>query len=97
MPMTIGADGTSVALAQGADLQQAEYYWRLLDGLKSEACERLEVQLEALAAFQRAGDLCGVRRHRRIVKVLEGEVKTIDQMLVALRVRLGLPTLRHTL
>jgi hypothetical protein len=80
-----------------AEMRQAEYFWRLLDGRKSQVCELLEAQLDALARFQHAGDLAGVRRHQRIVKVLASEVRTVDRMLLALRVRLGWPTLRKTL
>ena len=80
-----------------ADMQQAEYFWRMLDGRKAEICDLLEGQLDALASFQRAGDLGGVRCHRRIMEALESELRTVDRMLLALRVRLGLPTLRRTL
>ena len=95
--MSEGAEVARFPLWREADLAQAEYFWRLLDARKAEVCERLEAQLDALARFQRAGDLGGVRRHRRIVKTLESEVATMDRMLVALRVRLGLPTLRRSL
>jgi len=76
---------------------QAEYFWRLLDRRKAEVCELLEPHLDALARLQRAGDLAGVRRERRIVKAFQAEVRTIDGILRALRVRLGLPTLPRVL
>jgi hypothetical protein len=93
--MTQGAEFAKSSLGD-ADLHQAEYFWRLLDRRKVEVCEALEAELDALARFQRAGDLAGVRCKRRITKALEAELRTVDQLLVALRVRLGLPTLRHT-
>jgi hypothetical protein len=80
-----------------ADLQQAEYFLRLLSSRKAEVCELLEVQLDALERVRDAGCLDGVRRHRRSVNTLEAELRALDRMLVALRVRLGLPTLRHTI
>lgn len=80
-----------------ADTDQAEYFRGLLDRRKCEVCERLEAELDALARVQRSGCLGGIRRHRRMVKALEAELRTVDGMLVALRVRLGLPTLRRTL
>jgi hypothetical protein len=95
--MSEGAEIASFPMLRDADGMQAEYFWRMLDGRKAEVCELLETQLDALARYQRAGDLAGVRRHKRIVKNLESEVRTVDRMLLALRVRLGLPTLRRTL
>ena len=92
--MSEGAEITSFPLLRDADTRQAEYFWRLLDRHKAEVCELLEARLDALAGDERAGDLVGVRRQRRIVKALEAELRTVDRMLVALRVRLGLPTLR---
>jgi hypothetical protein len=94
--MTQGAELAKSSSGRDADLYQAEYFWRLLDGRKVEVCEALEAELDALARFQRAGDLTGVRSKRRIVRVLEAELRTLDQLLVALRIRLGLPTLRRT-
>jgi hypothetical protein len=81
-------------LGRDADADQAEYFWRLLDRRKVEICRALEDALYALASSQRDGDLAGVRRKRRVVKELEAELHTIDQLLTALRVRLGLPTVR---
>ena len=80
-----------------ADAQQAEYFWRLLDSRKAEVCELLEAELDALENVKRTGCLVGVRRHRRAVRALEAELRTVDRMLLALRVRLGLPTLRRTI
>ena len=87
--------GSSMAPPPSADLQQAEYFWRILDSRKAEVCERLEAEFDALARVNRAGCLEGSRRHRRAVKTLEAELRTLDRMLVALRVELGLPTLRR--
>jgi hypothetical protein len=56
----------------------------------------LEAQLDALESALQAGCLDGVRRHRRMVKAYETELRTLDRLLLALRVRLGLPTLRRT-
>jgi hypothetical protein len=94
--MTQGAEFANISSGRDADVCQAEYFWRLLDQRKVEVCEALEAELDALARFQRAGDLAGVRCKRRIVRALEAELRTLDQLLVALRIRLGLPTLRRT-
>ena len=82
---------------RSADVQQADYFWRILDSRKAEVCELLEAELDALARVQRAGCLEGSRRHRRAVKTLKAELRSLDQMLIALRVRLGLPMLRRTM
>ena len=97
LPMSEGAEIAGFPVLRDADLQQAEYFRWLLDRHKCEVCEALEAELDALATFQRDGDLCGVRRHQRFVKALEYELRTVDRMLLALRLRLGLPTLRRTL
>ncbi len=87
----------SLRAMQNGDGQQAEYFRQLLDERKSGLCEQLEAELYALASFQRAGSPAGVRRHKRVVKALECELRTIDRLMMALRLRLGLPTLRRTL
>src|ERR1700752_2668259 len=94
--MTQGAEFANSSSGRDADLDQAEYFWRLLDRRKVEVCEALEAEGDALARFQRAGDLAGVRRKRRIVRVLDAELRTVGQLLVGLRIRLGLPTLCST-
>ena len=83
-------------MGESADIKQAEYFKQLLDHRKSEVCERLEAELDALERVQRTGCADGVRRHRRMVNALEAELRTIDRLVLALRVRLGMPTLRRT-
>lgn len=79
-----------------ADIKQAEYFLQLLDRRKSEVCELLEAELDALARVKRMGCPVGVRRNARMVTALEAELRTIDRLVLALRVRLGMPTLRRT-
>ena len=86
-----------VSSMRNADAEQAEYFWRLLDGRKFELSQHLEAELDELAECQRTGSLTGVRRHKRLVKALQAELRTVDRLMVALRLRLGLPTLRRTL
>jgi hypothetical protein len=93
----MGVKVATFAVQRTADTEQAEYFRQLLDGRKCEVCELLEAELDALARAQHTGCLAGVRRHRRLVKALEADLRTVDRMLVALRVRLGLPTLRRTM
>jgi hypothetical protein len=83
-------------MGESADTKQAVYFKQLLDRRKSEVCELLETELDALARVQRMGCAAGVRRHRRTVNALEAELRTIDRLVLALRVRLGMPTLRRT-
>jgi hypothetical protein len=93
----VGAAFSTRTVQLAAATAQAEYFLGLLEGRKREVCELLESQLDDLTRLQRKGCLVAIRRKRRIVKELEAEVRTVDRMLVALRVRLGLPTLRRTL
>ena len=85
-----------VPMGESADTKQAVYFKQLLDRRKSEVCELLETELDELARVQRMGCAVGVRRHRRMVNALEAELRTIDRLVLALRVRLGMPTLRRT-
>ena len=85
-----------VPMGASGDTEQADYFKQLLDLRKSEVCELLEAELDALERVQRAGCPVGVRRHRRMVNALEAELRTVDRLLLALRVRLGMPTLRRT-
>jgi hypothetical protein len=94
--MTKGVEVANSPVLREGDLRQAEYFRQMLDGRKAEICEQLEAELDALARFQSAGDAARAGRHRRLVKALESELRTVDRMLLAVRVRLGLPTLRRT-
>jgi hypothetical protein len=92
--MSDAAEVAGLLVPLDANMRQAEYFWRLLDRRKVEICEALEPHLDRLARAQRAGDLAGVRRQRRIVKAHQAELCSVDLMLRALRARLGLPTRR---
>lgn len=94
--MTDGAEVAGFPNMRNPDTEQAEYFLRLLDGRKFELSQVLEAELDELTACQRAGSLTGVRRHKRVVKALQAELRTVDRLMVALRLRLGLPTLRRT-
>ena len=96
LPMSMGVEDASVRMPGTADAQQAEYFRQLLDHRKVEVCELLEVELDALARVQRAGCTVGVQHHRRMVRALKAELRTIDRLLLRLRVRFGYPTLRRT-
>jgi hypothetical protein len=52
----------------------------LLARRKAELCELLEVRLDALARFQRVGDLAGPRRKRRVVRTFEKGLGSIDRV-----------------
>ena len=97
MPMSKGVEVVSVP-ALSADLRQAEYFLQLLDSHKAEVCELLEAELDALEGVQRTGCcLVGVRHHRQRIKAFEAEIRMVDRMLLALRVRFSMPTLRRTM
>ncbi|HUO40570.1 MAG TPA: hypothetical protein VMU34_23205 [Mycobacterium sp.] len=93
--MTAQLEAVPVPVMGNADMEQAEYFCRLLDGMKSQVCRQLGARLDELATFQRTGDLLGVRRHQQVVKALDSERETLDRILVALWVRLGLSTRRE--
>ncbi len=94
--MSAQAEGANSAAMRDGDTQQAEYFRQVLDARKCKLCELLEAELDSLARFQRAGSLTGVRRHKRTAKAIQLELQTIDRLMLALRLRLGLPTLRRT-
>jgi hypothetical protein len=87
--MTDRAEVVSLPGYRTADLQQAEYFWRLLDHQRDEICEQLEHQQMALARFEHVGDTAAVRRKRRIIKALRADIRTIDRLLENLRIRLS--------
>jgi hypothetical protein len=80
----VGVEVARFATQRTADTEQAEHFRQLIDGRKCEVCELLEAELDALARAWRTGCLAGVRRHRRKVKALEAELRTVerDQALV---------------
>lgn len=94
--MLVSVEVVSIPVLRNADIEQAEYFCRLFGGMKSQVCELLEMRLDEMVLLQRAGDLAAVRRHRHIVNQLESELRTLDQLLLKLRIRLGLPTLRRS-
>jgi hypothetical protein len=59
----------------------------LLDGQLTELCTRLVDQRRALVRYEHIGDMSGVRRKRRIIKALESDARTVEQMRDALRFR----------
>jgi hypothetical protein len=75
-----------------AEAAQAEYFLAMLNHHRVAVCQRLEAHLDALARSQGTGDECARRRRRRVTEALESELRMIDRMRLALRVRLGLPT-----
>jgi hypothetical protein len=86
------AEVVALPIDRVAEIRQAEYFLTLLDHQKTEVGERLEAQLDALARPECADNLFDVRRRRRVVDALKSELRMIDRMRHALRVRLGLPT-----
>jgi hypothetical protein len=70
-----------------ADLQQAEYYQSLLDDLWAEVNEELAHHRASLAKREQHGDLFGIRRLQRIIRVKQTELTTIDRLTDALSAR----------
>jgi hypothetical protein len=82
-------DLVAAPIMGSADLQQAEYFYTLLIQQRSELCEGLDRHRAALARFERIGDPSGVRRKQRTIMALESELRTIDRLNKALRVRIA--------
>jgi hypothetical protein len=72
-----------------ADREQAYRFDEMLGQQRAELGERLDELHEQATKLDSIGDQAGVRRTRRIIRPLETEVRTIDRMLRALRIRLG--------
>ena len=87
------AEVVAFPIERVAEIKQAEYFLAPLDQQRAGVCERLEAQLNALARPECADDLFEARRTRGVVETLKSELRMIDRMRHALRVRLGLPTL----
>jgi hypothetical protein len=70
-----------------ADLQQAEYYQSLLDGLRAEVNEELAHHRASLARREEHGDWFGISRLQRIIRMKQTELTTIDRLTDALTAR----------
>jgi hypothetical protein len=71
-----------------ADRQQAHYYGELLGELRLELTGRIAGLSTEMSMLEELGDLDGFTRLRRNVRALEKELRGMDQMLEALRLRL---------
>ena len=67
------------AAQRTADTEQAEHFRQLLDGRKCEVRKLLEAELAKVASAFRAGNYARIRRHGRIVKALEAELRTVER------------------
>ena len=67
------------AAQRTVDTEQAEHFRQLLDGRKCEVRKLLEAERNKVACAFRAGNMDRTRRHRRIVKVLEAELRTVER------------------
>ena len=77
--------------SRSADMQQAAYFYELLTQERAEVSESLDEHRMGIALYERAGDVSGLRRQRRMIRVLESEIRNIDRMLKALAVQLNSP------
>jgi hypothetical protein len=73
--------------ARHADMQQAEYYQLLLDELRSQLRKELADHRASLARRELNGDLFGISRLHRIIRLKETELTTITQLTDALNAR----------
>jgi hypothetical protein len=73
-----------VSPARHADLQQAEYYQNLLDEMRAEINQELFVHRAARERREQRGDVFGISRLHRIIRLKETELVTIDQLSDAL-------------
>ena len=72
-----------------AELQQAHYFDALLGRQRAELDELLDHLHAELSHLDRIGDVSESRTKRRLIKALEAEVRSIDRMRKALRLRLA--------
>jgi hypothetical protein len=77
-----------------ADRRQADYFRRLLDGQRSQVELELAAHSSMLERHQRAGDLPGIRRARRLLRATQTELFTIQRLIEALDIRFGPPEAR---
>jgi hypothetical protein len=75
----MGEEVARFAAQRTADAEQAEHFRQLLDSRTCELRELLEAELDKVACKFRAGHWAGVRHHRRITKVLEAELRTVER------------------
>lgn len=73
--------------ARHADLQQAEYYQILLDELRADVNEELAEHRASLARREQNGDLLGISRLQRMVRLKQTELTTINRLTDALSAR----------
>jgi hypothetical protein len=72
-----------------ADRRQADYYRRSLEEQRAQVLAESAEHEQMLARHQRAGDLSGVKRMRRLVRAKETELNTVDRLIQALDRRFG--------
>jgi hypothetical protein len=75
----MGEEASRFAAQRTADTEQAEHFRQLLDSRKCEVRTLLKAELDKVASAFRAGNMERIRRHRRIVKVLEAELRTVER------------------
>jgi hypothetical protein len=75
----MGEEVARFAAQRTADTAQAEHFRQVLDSRKCELRKLLEAELDKVASAFRAGNMDRIRRHRRIVKVLEAELRTVER------------------
>lgn len=75
------------ANASHGDVRQAEYYQEMLRGLRAAVEDELSHHRALLAAHEASGDLPGVRRSQRIIRVKQTELAAIFRLTDALSSR----------
>jgi hypothetical protein len=75
------------ANASHGDVRQAEYYQEMLWELRATVEDELSHHCALLAGHEANGDLAGVRRSQRIIRVKENELAAIFRLADALNCR----------
>jgi hypothetical protein len=70
-----------------ADLRQAEYFLGLLRQGRAQVVDELARHRSALEIQRKRGDLVDFKRLRRLVRVKESELNTVDRLIEALQAR----------
>ena len=86
--MSNGGQIVTLPIERGPDVAQAEVFCSLLAERRGELCDRLDEQAIKLARYERGHDSAGARRKRLRINEIGAEIREIDRMMNALRVRL---------
>ena len=86
--MTINGRAVMLPVDRGADIHQPEVFCGLLAERRAQLCDRLDEETTRLARYELSRDSFGARFSRQWIREIGTEIREIDRMTHALRVRL---------